>query len=122
MQIVTVAEGEISELHVGLKGTMNALFLKDLALKTHRGLRGRVEAAKSGGGLCYGYRFIRQFDAHGEPIRGDREIDDAQADTVRRIFCEFATGRSPLRVCRQLIPMMAETSCAAARKVDFSLS
>ena len=24
-------EGEISELHVGLKGTMNALFLKDLA-------------------------------------------------------------------------------------------
>jgi hypothetical protein len=26
--IVTLAEGEISELHVGLKGTMNALFLK----------------------------------------------------------------------------------------------
>ncbi len=36
--IVTLAEGEISELHVGLKGTMNALFLKDLAMKTHRGL------------------------------------------------------------------------------------
>ena len=35
--------GEISELHVGLKGTMNALFLKDLPAKTHRGLRGRVE-------------------------------------------------------------------------------
>jgi DNA invertase Pin-like site-specific DNA recombinase len=31
--IVTLSEGEISELHVGLKGTMNALFLKDLALK-----------------------------------------------------------------------------------------
>lgn len=42
--IVTLAEGEINELHVGLKGTMNALFLKDLAAKTHRGLRGRVEA------------------------------------------------------------------------------
>src|SRR3546814_1779480 len=41
--LVTLAEGEISELHVGLKGTMNALFLKDLAKKTHRGLRGRVE-------------------------------------------------------------------------------
>ena len=47
--IVTLAEGEISELHVGLKGTMNALFLKDLAAKTHRGLRGRVEDGKSGG-------------------------------------------------------------------------
>src|SRR2546430_5303106 len=44
VRIITLAEGEISELHVGLKGTMNALFLKDLAAKTHRGLRGRVEA------------------------------------------------------------------------------
>jgi hypothetical protein len=35
--IVTLAEVEISELHVGLKGTMNALFLKDLAQKTRRG-------------------------------------------------------------------------------------
>ena len=39
VMIVTLAEGEINELHVGLKGTMNALFLKDLAAKTHRGLR-----------------------------------------------------------------------------------
>jgi site-specific DNA recombinase len=69
--IVTLAEGQISELHVGLKGTMNALFLKDLAAKTHRGLRGRVEDGKSGGGLCYGYKVVKKLDAHGEPIRGD---------------------------------------------------
>ena len=31
---------------------MNALFLKDLAEKTHRELRGRVENGKAGGGLC----------------------------------------------------------------------
>ena len=42
--IHTQAEGEINELHIGLKGTMNALFLKALAAKTRRGLRGRVEA------------------------------------------------------------------------------
>src|SRR5262249_47727648 len=40
IRIVTCAEGEVNELHVGLKGTMNALFLKDLAMKTHRGLEG----------------------------------------------------------------------------------
>ena len=39
--LTTLAEGEISELHIGLKGTMNALFLKDLADKTRRGQRGR---------------------------------------------------------------------------------
>lgn len=52
VKLVTLAEGEISELHVGLKGTMNALFLKDLAKKTHRGLRGRVEKGKAGGGYA----------------------------------------------------------------------
>jgi hypothetical protein len=36
VKIVTIAEGEITELHVGLKGTMNALFLKDVALKARR--------------------------------------------------------------------------------------
>ena len=93
--IVTLAEGEISELHVGLKGTMNALFLKDLALKTHRGLRGRVEKGKAGGGLCYGYRVMKKLDAQGEPIRGDREIVPEEAKIIRRIFQEFATGKSP---------------------------
>ena len=52
--LITLAEGEISELHVGLKGTMNALFLKDLAQKTKRGLEGRVLQGKSGGGRAYG--------------------------------------------------------------------
>jgi site-specific DNA recombinase len=56
IRLVTLSEGEVNELHVGLRGTMNAMFLKDLAAKTHRGLAGRVEAGKSGGGLCYGYR------------------------------------------------------------------
>ena len=59
VNIVTLAEGDITHLHVGLKGTMNALFLKDLADKTRRGLRGRVELGKSGGGLCYGYKVTR---------------------------------------------------------------
>jgi site-specific DNA recombinase len=54
VRLITLADGEISELHIGLKGTMNALFLKDLADKTRRGLRGRVAAGKSAGGISYG--------------------------------------------------------------------
>jgi site-specific DNA recombinase len=50
VKMVTLAEGEISALHVGLKGTMNALFLKDLGQKTWRGLEGRVRDGRSGGG------------------------------------------------------------------------
>ncbi|WP_331000131.1 recombinase family protein [Acetobacter garciniae] len=102
VSIVTLAEGEISELHVGLKGTMNALFLKDLAMKTHRGLRGRVEKGKAGGGLCYGYRVVKKLDANGEPIRGDREIIPEEADTIRRIFRAFAAGQSPRSIAVEL--------------------
>ena len=100
--IVTLSEGEISELHVGLKGTMNALFLKDLAAKTHRGIRGRVADGKSGGGLCFGYNVVKQLDARGDPIRGDREINEAEANVVRRIFREFAAGVGPRTIARTL--------------------
>ncbi|WP_421091070.1 recombinase family protein [Pseudochrobactrum sp. MP213Fo] len=102
LPIVTLSEGEISELHVGLKGTMNALFLKDLAAKTHRGIRGRVEEGKSGGGLCFGYNVVKQLDARGDPIRGDREINEAEASVVRRIFREFAAGIGPRTIARTL--------------------
>jgi len=81
---------------------MNALFLKDLADKTRRGIRGRVEQGKSGGGLCYGYRPVTKLDAKGEPIRGERTIDEAEADVVRRIFREFASGKSPRAIARDL--------------------
>ncbi len=102
VKIVTLSEGEITHLHVGLKGTMNALFLKDLADKTRRGLRGRVEAGKSGGGLCYGYEVVKQTNAAGEPICGGRRIVPEQAESVQRIFREFASGLSPRRIATGL--------------------
>ncbi|MCB9978538.1 MAG: recombinase family protein [Rhodospirillales bacterium] len=75
IRIVTLSEGEINNLHIGLKGTMNALFLKDLADKTRRGLSGRIEKGKSGGGLTYGYDVVKKYDANGEPVRGERKIN-----------------------------------------------
>ena len=86
IRLVTLSEGEITELHVGLKGTMNALFLRDLAAKTHRGLRGRVEAGRSGGGNAYGYRVVRQIGANGVPSTGERAINLNEAAVVTRIF------------------------------------
>src|SRR3546814_10924378 len=95
VKVVPLSEGEITHLHVGLKGTMNALFLKDLADKTRRGLRGRVEKGKSGGGLCFGYDVANRVDGNGELIRGERTINEDEAVTVRRISHEFADGKGP---------------------------
>jgi DNA invertase Pin-like site-specific DNA recombinase len=100
---LTLAEGEISELHVGLKGTMNALFLKDLALKIRRGQRGRVEAGKVPGGSSYGYRIIRQLLADGSVSTGEREIDPSQAAIIQRIFKEYADGMAPRQIAARLI-------------------
>src|SRR5688500_10786490 len=101
VNIVTLAEGDITHLHIGFKGTMNALFLKDLAEKTHRGLRGRIEDGKSAGGLCYGYRVVKTFSGV-TVTTGEREIESAEATVVERIFREFNAGGSPKQIAKNL--------------------
>src|SRR3546814_20419051 len=81
---------------------MNALFLKDLAKKTHRGLRGRVEKGFSAGPNAFGYRIVRRLNSEGELVRGEREIDPAEALIVARIFRAFAAGKSPRAIARAL--------------------
>lgn len=100
--VVTLAEGEISELHVGLQGAMNVLFLKDFADKTPRRLRVGVEKGRVDGGHCYGYRIVKKFDGNGELIRGDREIIPKKAEIVCRVFREFAPGKSPKAIAVDL--------------------
>src|SRR5439155_16691336 len=101
VSIVTIAEGDITFLHIGLKGTMNAMFLKELADKTRRGLRGRVETGKSGGGLCYGYRVVRRLE-NGTVTTGEREINADEAAIVRRIYRDYAAGVSPKQIAKAL--------------------
>ncbi len=102
VKLITLTEGEINELHVGLKGTMNALFLKDLAEKTRRGQRGRVEAGRIPGGNSYGYRMIRRIAEDGNLIRGEREIHPDEAAVVRQIFADYASGQPPRAIAASL--------------------
>jgi site-specific DNA recombinase len=102
VRVVTLAEGDISELHVGLTGTMSALFLKGLSQKTHRGLEGRVRAGKSGGGLSYGYRVRRGLKPDGTPITGELEIIPEQSAVLTRVFEAYAAGQSPRAIARML--------------------
>ena len=100
--IITLAEGEVDELHIGLKGTMNALFLKDLASKIRRGQRGRVAAGFAAGGLSYGYDVVHEFDVDGNLVRGKRRINLGQAEVVGRIFSEYVSGMSPRAIAANL--------------------
>lgn len=102
VMIETVSEGQISEMHIGLAGTMNALFLKELGKKTHRGLKGRALSGKSAGGLTYGYKVVTRYGEDGEAIRGDRRIDATEAAVVRRVFADYVRGLSPKKIAEQL--------------------
>lgn len=98
VRLVTISEGDIGHLHVGLKGTMNALYLKDLAEKTHRGLRGRIEDGKSAGGMCYGYRVVKTLNggsvttASGRSSRRKQRLSSGSSATSSPAF---RRSRSP---------------------------
>ena len=84
----TVATGKVTALLAGILGSVSQQYLVDLKEKTKRGLLGRVLDGKSGGGLAYGYRVL-------DERTGEREIIEAEARIVRRVFEDYANGRSP---------------------------
>ena len=102
VRIYTLREGEIGELQIGLKGTMGALYLKELAENTRRGLKGRIEAGRCTGSPPYGYLIVRQLAENGTLECGLRAIDPDRAGVVRRIFDAYAGGTSPQRIARLL--------------------
>ncbi|HWL48008.1 MAG TPA: recombinase family protein, partial [Sphingomonadaceae bacterium] len=102
VRLVTLSEGEIGEIHIGLKGTMAALFLKELGEKTRRGQIGRVAAGRIPGGLSYGYIADLTPNERGIIERGRRRVATDQAAIVRRIFAEFLSGRSPRAIAKRL--------------------
>ncbi|NMJ41018.1 hypothetical protein GWK16_07185 [Roseomonas sp. JC162] len=50
----------------------------------------------------YGYSLLRRLGADGEPERGLREIEPREAAIVRRIFVDYAEGRSPRAIAAAL--------------------
>ena len=66
VEIVTLSEGRVGFLDIGLRGTMNQLHLIDTAHRVRRGQHGRAKAGKVPSSLSYGYDVVRRFDESGE--------------------------------------------------------
>ena len=95
-----LGRGKLAVFDIGILSTFSALFLEELSVKTRRGLAGKVAAGGSGGGLSYGYRV--PTDGQGNVITGELVIAPEQAEIIRRIFREYATGRSPMHIAAEL--------------------
>lgn len=98
----TVNQGKVGMIQAGFSGVMSAMMIEEGAKKTRRGLEGVVLSGRSAGGMAYGYRSPLAYDAKGDRIRGLREVDEAEAAVVRRIFEDYASGASPLALADSL--------------------
>ena len=88
IDVMAVHDGRADVVQVGIRGLVGALYLQDLAHKVRRGMAGVIRDGRNAGGLAYGYKPVL-----GKP--GELEIEPDEAATVRRVFEEYAAGRSP---------------------------
>ena len=95
VEIRTFVDNTVGEIHVGVKGLVGALFLKDLAQKTRRGQAGVVRDGRHNGGRSFGYRPVL-----GKP--GVLEIDEAEAEIVREIFDLYLDGYTARDIAARL--------------------
>lgn len=101
-RLFTLMDGEVDEITGTIKGLFDARMRKDLAARVKRGHKGNITQGRAAAGVAYGYRRVTEIDDRGEPIRGLREIDEDQAEIVRRVFREYAAGQSALAIAKRL--------------------
>lgn len=101
-RLFTLGDGEIDSFKGAIKGLLDEQQRVELRHNIKRGQAGTVRQGRSPAGLAYGYALANRIDESGRAVRGLRVIDEAQAEIVRRIFTEYAGGRSPVAIARQL--------------------
>lgn len=79
-----------------VKGAMSESYRQEIGRRTRRGLEGLAVQNRPTGGRAYGY--IAAADSASK----QREIDEAQAEVVRRIFRDYADGLSAATICAAL--------------------
>lgn len=102
VRVVGVSDGYDSDkpgrtAQRGVRALLSALYLEDLAARTHRGLEGQARRGYWTGGRAYGYR-IERIEGEGSRLH----IAEPEAAIVRRIFGEYADGRSPRAIVADL--------------------
>ena len=113
VKLISVSDGiatddENAKLGIHVRGLINELYLDDLRKKTMRGLEGQKLRGFSAGEKVYGY----YSKPVGEPKlnrKGQTKyegmahvINSDEAEVIKRIFKEFASGRSINKIAAQL--------------------
>lgn len=117
VHIVTATDGiDTRQASMGIllsvKSAMARAELRQAADRTHRGLKGRVLAGRSGGGKCYGY----------DSQNGVRTVNPEQARLVVTIFERYRDGVSTRGIANELnaarVPSPGSTWKRGVRRSD----
>ncbi len=100
VDVHAVGLGLVTQMHIGIMGTMAQLTLSDLRAKTIRGQLGRARLGRIPGGLAYGYDIV--VPPAGSDGAGERRINVDEAQVVRRIFRDYVAGHSPRHIAHRL--------------------
>ncbi|MBE3065601.1 MAG: recombinase family protein, partial [Spirochaetes bacterium] len=101
---------EQAETMVAVHGVVDSLYIREMAKKIRRGLVGQLDRGFATGGRTFGYRTApvpdptRPPDPDGHPVLLGRRtiIDEAEAETVRGIFVQYATGAGVTKIVESL--------------------
>ncbi|MBZ9699526.1 MULTISPECIES: recombinase family protein [unclassified Mesorhizobium] len=95
IEINCVNSGKMDSLQIGVHGLVGQMQREEGAKKVRRGLIGVVNDGRHAGGRAFGYRPVL-----GRP--GELEIVPEEAEVVRGIFRDYASGASPRTIAAGL--------------------
>jgi DNA invertase Pin-like site-specific DNA recombinase len=109
VRVVCISQGLDSaspqaETLFAVHGIVDSLYLKELASKIKRGLRGQAERGYATGSVTYGYRTVAVRDPSraGEFLGWRIEVEPTEANTIREIFEWYASGVTLPDILRRL--------------------
>ena len=101
-RLFTLFQGTITPMVGLISAFKDAEFLSDLGNRARRGHIANVKRGRASGGAAYGHKIANTVDERGRLVAGLREIDPEEAEIVRRIFREYLSGKSPMKIARDL--------------------
>ena len=109
IRVVSVSQGidtdsKQAKVLMTFHGLADEMYIEELSSKTHRGLQGRALKGLNTGGRTYGYDNVPDpsvIGADGVPARR-KQINEAEAAVLVRIFEMYAEGKSYSTIARTL--------------------
>ena len=95
IELHTIADGIVDNMKSGLRAIIDSEYRTNLATGITRGQRGLVREGLMPGAVPYGYDRV-----FGKP--SERVINQERAEIIRRIFREYADGKSPRQIAAGL--------------------